>query len=536
MKKLGLVGRNVTLKLMVRAENAPEETAKYNGHGVCDNMSRSAQLRLPTNNSDIIYKEVLGLVRQCKAAPNDLRGVGITVSKLQSEAGSKSSANSSILKFVKPKLVNNTSASTSGSSFSSPISSNPVHVATKEATSEEFPSQIDPDILYNLPQDIREEILNSSKLKSNSDSVIICDKNNDSNTLDLDPDILDQLPPDIRAELEARSNVKTSISDIISNPAETASNNDDKLSSSDVNDIKQSTSTRDINLPSTSKTSSLENKFDTMDVCLESDNSNSCSDLVNISFSQVDQSVLSQLPSELQFELNRHFAKDKNKTTLQNISRSAIDEIMSSSNLEQPTKTSPSKTTRSKRGRKKCSDSETINNKTQSSVSPKKQTISQLLQHSDSEVSTQDNIELDDNNSVDMDVVNFLPDYNMADFEAQIMENYERDDDQDTTLSASTVEEQDEEDDTDSNVSETEIKVFELDICPSFCGKSKIEDLRPLLKEWIFSSYIPQDDDISLFEQFLADLIHDWRSDLVQARNVETQEVTVKYCNTYFHL
>ena len=44
MNKLKVTGRTVTLKLMIRAPEAPEETAKYNGHGVCDTMSRSGQL------------------------------------------------------------------------------------------------------------------------------------------------------------------------------------------------------------------------------------------------------------------------------------------------------------------------------------------------------------------------------------------------------------------------------------------------------------------------------------------------------------
>jgi len=62
LMKLNLLGRNVTLKLMVRAENAPEETAKYNGHGVCDNISRSSQLHQATSNKEIIFKEVFNLV------------------------------------------------------------------------------------------------------------------------------------------------------------------------------------------------------------------------------------------------------------------------------------------------------------------------------------------------------------------------------------------------------------------------------------------------------------------------------------------
>jgi DNA repair protein REV1 len=36
----GRRGRTVTLKLMVRAAGAPEETSKFLGHGLCDTLSR----------------------------------------------------------------------------------------------------------------------------------------------------------------------------------------------------------------------------------------------------------------------------------------------------------------------------------------------------------------------------------------------------------------------------------------------------------------------------------------------------------------
>ena len=40
MPQVGRRGRTVTLKLMARAEGAPEETSKFLGHGICDSLSR----------------------------------------------------------------------------------------------------------------------------------------------------------------------------------------------------------------------------------------------------------------------------------------------------------------------------------------------------------------------------------------------------------------------------------------------------------------------------------------------------------------
>merc|ERR1719210_2503126 len=87
---------------MVRAADAPEETAKYNGHGVCDNLSRSVTLASATCSPQAICKEVTSLMKTLGAKPGDLRGTGITVSKLEPKAANKTIANNSILKFVRP--------------------------------------------------------------------------------------------------------------------------------------------------------------------------------------------------------------------------------------------------------------------------------------------------------------------------------------------------------------------------------------------------------------------------------------------------
>jgi len=85
LERLGTRGRCITLKLMLRAQNAPEETAKFLGHGVCDNSSKSVQLGSPTADKDRIFKEVHTLLKQTEAAPSDIRGIGISVSKLGKE-------------------------------------------------------------------------------------------------------------------------------------------------------------------------------------------------------------------------------------------------------------------------------------------------------------------------------------------------------------------------------------------------------------------------------------------------------------------
>lgn len=65
MLKLGNVrGRSIQLKVMVRAKEASKETAKFMGHGICDNFSRSVNLLTPTNDSIVIQREAWHLLKQ----------------------------------------------------------------------------------------------------------------------------------------------------------------------------------------------------------------------------------------------------------------------------------------------------------------------------------------------------------------------------------------------------------------------------------------------------------------------------------------
>ncbi|XP_050719708.1 DNA repair protein REV1-like isoform X2 [Eriocheir sinensis] len=82
-------GKCITLKLKIRAKDAPVETAKFMGHGVCDNIAKSASLNCATSSADVIERETLVLLKQIKSPPQDFRGVGIQVSRLEPECGAK---------------------------------------------------------------------------------------------------------------------------------------------------------------------------------------------------------------------------------------------------------------------------------------------------------------------------------------------------------------------------------------------------------------------------------------------------------------
>lgn len=58
LNKANARGRCLTLKLMVRAKEAPEEAAKYMGHGLCDHLTKSKHLVAPVDDLSIVSKYV----------------------------------------------------------------------------------------------------------------------------------------------------------------------------------------------------------------------------------------------------------------------------------------------------------------------------------------------------------------------------------------------------------------------------------------------------------------------------------------------
>lgn len=60
-----------------------QDTSKFLGHGACTNVSRSVTLAVATRDLAKIRAEVAALLRQMKLNHEDMRGVGIQVSKLE---------------------------------------------------------------------------------------------------------------------------------------------------------------------------------------------------------------------------------------------------------------------------------------------------------------------------------------------------------------------------------------------------------------------------------------------------------------------
>lgn len=85
---LKLKGRQVTLKVWVAVKDAPAWKAKgAMGHGVCDHLSRSATLASATRQPELLASEAVRLVREAAVPAAELRGMGVSVGKLQHDGG-----------------------------------------------------------------------------------------------------------------------------------------------------------------------------------------------------------------------------------------------------------------------------------------------------------------------------------------------------------------------------------------------------------------------------------------------------------------
>ena len=220
MEKAGLRGRCVTLKLMVRSESAPRETSKFLGHGICDAASRSGNLSSATRDAAVIGREVRTLHAQMGKAVEDLRGVGIQVTKLERDAdggggsGEGSGRTKSMLNFVR-KL----DKAPPQPAPPSEDKKRPLTLEDGLSGSIRF-SQVDPEVLAALPEDIRNEIQQSCNLKAGPSSTSSASEKRDNDKADktaeveeaardvdatfsqLDPEVLAALPEELRAEVE----------------------------------------------------------------------------------------------------------------------------------------------------------------------------------------------------------------------------------------------------------------------------------------------------------------------------------------------
>ncbi|KAK6519351.1 deoxycytidyl transferase [Arthrobotrys megalospora] len=234
-----LRGTHLSLKLMKRAPNAPLNPAKYLGHGQCDTFNKSAVLGVATNDKEFIGKEMYSALKTFNCPPEEIRGLGITMTKLVPANDSVAGSSQKKLDFGRQVVIE------PPASFDSGMLPPPVPTVDKgkrkaspEPTKREnqtpirlskpsmppmlsqflVPTQIDESVLDSLPEDMRDKIVAEQQKKQArkeqpmAPPVALKPKPIAQKTIaftqlpaqsQLDPSVLNELPEDIRAEILA---------------------------------------------------------------------------------------------------------------------------------------------------------------------------------------------------------------------------------------------------------------------------------------------------------------------------------------------
>ncbi|QIW98494.1 hypothetical protein AMS68_004012 [Peltaster fructicola] len=232
LNKERVKGKQLTMKVMRRSADAPLDPPKHLGHGKCDTYNKSLQLGVATNDATIITKEATALMRSFGISPGELRGIGVQMQKLEPLKSVEQGQNLSSQKRLQFKLDTERAAAPQftdavrepPSDSKAPVTvSNKPSLAlpvVKDATGPArplnilgtqfvMPTQVDPKVLAELPEDIRTRLIKrgeSSKGAEQDDSagttasLFNAELPSESQ---LDPEALEALPEDLRREVLA---------------------------------------------------------------------------------------------------------------------------------------------------------------------------------------------------------------------------------------------------------------------------------------------------------------------------------------------
>ncbi|EOA83271.1 deoxycytidyl transferase [Exserohilum turcicum] len=241
-------GKQFTMKVMRRSPDAPLDPPKHLGHGKCDTYNKSLTLGVATNAKELLTREALVILRAFGFSPGELRGIGVQMTKLEpmktpTDGSIANSQRKLQFKVGNPEPVR--AAPALNVIEEDPIQDGPetpqkpktpsadnhiafgaqeLNVSTPSrrplntlGTQFIIPTQVDPKVLAELPENIRTKLLRQTRQSSPApaNNVDMHDKpGTPSKGLpfpmtalpaqsQLDPDILAALPEDVRAEVLA---------------------------------------------------------------------------------------------------------------------------------------------------------------------------------------------------------------------------------------------------------------------------------------------------------------------------------------------
>lgn len=271
-------GKQLTMKIMRRSADAPLDPPKHLGHGKCDTFNKGVSFGVATHDHQVLGKEAVAILRSYKFSPGDLRGLGVQLTKLEpiktSLSGSdgsqkrlsfgpfrggltpaKKAAQDPIQEVGGPE-TSNSPLPKRNTSNDDPIIDDPltpkkpkpsaVHQAlsvgranAKDAKANTplniggtqfiMPSNADPAVLAELPQDIRSRLLNQGsrpgtsstppqaatpKLRAESPVPVPALSENEIPP-EIDPEVFYALPDDMKAEVLAAYQPRRSLTPLV---------------------------------------------------------------------------------------------------------------------------------------------------------------------------------------------------------------------------------------------------------------------------------------------------------------------------------
>ncbi|KAK2783493.1 deoxycytidyl transferase [Onygenales sp. PD_12] len=216
-------GKQLTMRIMKRSADAPLEPVKHLGHGKCDTFNKSVALGVATNASDVIGKEAISILRSFKFSPGDLRGLGVQMTKLEPLKSSNSQNLESSQrqlnfkassppprqeKHIDPDEISTPRKgdakseylpeSVKAAPYLNDTSQKPLNLTGTQFI---LPTQVDPKIVAELPNDIRSKFVTKQRSgaspRPHSPSIATALPPQSQ----LDPEMLAALPEDVRAEV-----------------------------------------------------------------------------------------------------------------------------------------------------------------------------------------------------------------------------------------------------------------------------------------------------------------------------------------------
>lgn len=309
----------VTLKVMVRAKDAPLEAAKFMGHGVCDHITKSVSLSDYTSDVEVITRTIIATMKALTIPPNELRGIGIQLSKLNDPNESKARKENAIMNMfskvaekkkdkISEPFDNNIDTSITRDNAATINANMPIiyKAASNEHKSEqnnkdlgkrtrgkiasgvsEKKSKNTPDIM-----DLMQKAKSKQPVVSSSNTPSI----NNAIPKDIDPDVFAALPVDIRNEiLQAHSgSVQQPMKTVTSTQPLTNSN----LSILNESDFQ----------PSTSKAAELKKQRKQLQK-LQKQQDHQVNAYNFTKTPHIDPEFLAALPKELRMEVEKEYAQ-----------------------------------------------------------------------------------------------------------------------------------------------------------------------------------------------------------------------------------